>query len=235
MRFKQRILAVIAALGLIVLGALPASVSTPKKVSPVNPLSSSLTLGGGLRVVPVRANQHSSHAELTSSIRPMAPAGWVNGGKVVIENFYQDAYAVSVQPNNTGGRKANHLYMWANENADTQIFTLWVKNPGASRIYVFQSEYNGLCINVPGASEDSGVQLIVYNCENFPTDEQWKATTLVPTGRQAFVVNYGRIAMSMAIGSNFFDGNNPTGGNGAWVILYPYAGSTKMSWILGPA
>jgi hypothetical protein len=74
------------------------------------------------------------------------------------------SYVMTVQPSNSDGRLKNHVYMWEDHNWSTQR---WDEGYDSTRgVYWFKSQYNGYCLNVPGYSRSTGVQLIVYPCGN---------------------------------------------------------------------
>ena len=169
----------------------------------------SLALPGGLQVVSVPGSRAAADS-------PSFPAGWVYNGLVQLANWNNYSYVISVQPSNSSGRVANRLYMWANSDATTQYFYVWAHTEADSNVLVFQSEYNGDCINVPGVSTHS-TQLIVYPCQGgsgnisgIAENEVFDRYGLLDA--QSFTLSYDS-SLALAIGSNF-------PGNGAWVISY---------------
>ena len=162
--------------------------------------SAPLALAGGLRAVPVQGAGLQAAAP-----SPNLPPGWHYDGPVRLANSRYPKYVITVQAANSNGRRANRLYMWANNGRNTQVFYQWSYRSTYIRVYA--SKYNGKCISIPGASRTPGTQLIVYSCIGLPTNERfqsWKAGYLTPI--------YNRY-LALAIGSGF-------PGNGAWVITY---------------
>jgi hypothetical protein len=218
MRIK-RVFTVTAAIAAVLLGtALPASAtSSPTSGHQTVPSHdaiprSGIKLPGGLRAIPETAKSRPQSSYL--------PSGIVNLGTVRIANYYQDAYVITVQPSDSNGRLANHLYMWNNNDWSTQQFNV-LKNDN-DNTFIFESLYNNECINVPGASNTSGVQMIVYSCAGYPVNESFVDISQCIDDTGASFCDIWRLYynsyLALGVGSNFFDGNNPTGGNGAWVI-----------------
>ena len=156
-------------------------------------------------------------------------------GTVNIVNFSHDTYGITDNPTNVNGMLANHLYMWAisSQNWSTQIWTMWFDN--SNDTYVFQSTYNGSlgnvhggvaygCINVPGVTKSSGVQLIVYSCSGIPNNERFIATPLASTSDLAdeLQANYSPY-LKVGIGNNF-------PGNGPWVITWSGSVDSNSQW-----
>jgi len=159
-------------------------------------------------------------------------AGLQDLGTVNIVSFNSDTYGITDQPTNGNGRLQNHLYMWSinPNNWTTQIWTVWFDN--GNKTYVFQSAYNGSgggvaygCINVPGFTTASGIQLIVYSCAGSPNNERFALPSVPGTGGLADYMraNY-KPNPYVAIGNNF-------PGNGAWVITWEsLAGLNNARW-----
>jgi hypothetical protein len=198
-----------AAAALTVPAAIPASAASALQLPGygTSARSASLALPGGLRAVRVPRSRTAAKA-------PDFSFPWEYDESTLLENS-QDSYDITLQPSSYSGRLANHLYMWANNDWNTQIWDVYQYNGGG--IYLFVSEYNGLCINVPGVSTSS-VQLIVYSCSGgsvagVPKNEVFDGYTgsSSPKGT-VFTPSYD-YDLAIGIGSNF-------PGNGAWVITY---------------
>lgn len=171
-----------------------------------------LRLAGGLCAVPAAGSRQGRRVSAASCV--------TDEGPVILVSQADTAYAITDQPTTASGRLANHLYMWVNNNWSTQKFDFWFNS--CNNTIKFQSDYNtNDCINVPGASRSSGVQLIIYPCGNY-ANELFVAS-VDDFSADNFLLSYDE-NLSVAIGSNF-------PGNGAFVITYgtSYANS-KEGW-----
>src|SRR5580700_6549931 len=153
-----------AAAALTVPVAIPAAAASAPKLAghQTSGRPASLNLAGGVRAVPVPGSRKPA----------VTPDGLPNGWKYVNSIYFLNVdydYALTLQPTSSSGRLANHLYMWAFNDWNTQTWEVYEYI--TSNNYVFVSEDNGLCINVPGVSTTSGTQLIVYSCSGAPKNE----------------------------------------------------------------
>jgi hypothetical protein len=132
--------------------------SARAEATPAAGRSAPLALPGGLRAVAVPGSR-------TAVNSPKLPPLWTYKGTWVVKNV-ANRYVITLQTNNSSGRLANHLYMWAYHGGLTQKWRLYEYYTLDD--YLFESAYNGLCISIPGASGHSGVQLIVHSCAASP-------------------------------------------------------------------
>jgi hypothetical protein len=220
MRIRGVVLVLILTLTAIVSAIIPVSAavsvrSTDPGAAMPNPQG--LILPGGLRAKP-------ANGSLSPHRMPNAPQSIIDYGPVYIVNASQDTFAITVQPWDSNGRLANHLYMWTNSNYNTQQFDELYDT--SNRTYIWKSVYNGLCINVPQSTSSSGIQLIVYSCNGYPANERFSLSPGPINGCNTFChlleASYNT-SVSIAIGNGF---PVPTG-NGAWVITY---GSNNQNW-----
>jgi hypothetical protein len=197
-----------AAAALTVPAAIPAAAATATQ-SPGHETSgpASPTLSG-MRAVPVPGKQAAVHAL-------SLPNGWKFDSSIILENVdYSDA--MTIQTSDSDGKLTNHLYMWNFYGNTTQYWDAYQYL--TSDNYLFVSEYNGLCINVPGVSTQS-TQLIVYSCAGQsggpggePKNEVFNEY-VGNDGGAVLELSYDH-NMAVGIGSGF-----PS--NGPWVITYP--------------
>jgi hypothetical protein len=160
-------------------------------------------LSGGLRAVRVPRSRNAVND-------PDFSSPWEYDESVLLENIKVGTYAVTINTSN------NHLHMWDYYGNTTQIWDVYQYAGGGE--YLFVSEYDGLCINVPKVSTSSGVQLIVYSCSGgtiagVPKNEVFDGSvgSASPSGT-VFTLEYD-YDLAIDIGNNF-------PGNGAWVITY---------------
>jgi hypothetical protein len=196
--------------------AMSVGLATAAQASPASPPATgrpaSLALSGGLRAVRVPGSPAAARS-------PDLPPLWTYKGTWIFDNvLYSDA--ITLQPSNSSGRLANHLYMWAYNDWSTQKW--YAYEYYSLDDYLFVSAYNGLCINVPRVSTTSGTQLIVYSCAaesggpgGEPKNEVFNAYAGKSFGGVAgtvFLPSYDS-DLALGIGSGF-------PGNGPWVIVY---------------
>lgn len=172
-----------------------------------------LRLAGGLCAVPATGSRRAHLAQPASCVTDQGP--------VILVSLADTAYAITDQPTTANGRLANHLYMWANNNWSTQKFDLLFNSCNGT--LQFRSDYNSNdCINVPGASRSSGVQLIIWPCGNYPNE--LFVAAIDDFSADNLLLSYDE-NLSVAIGSNF-------PGNGAFVITYGTSYSnSKEGWL----
>jgi len=223
----MRIRGILVAIAAILTATVPVTVpayagasSQPSSPQAVRPDPQRLILPGGLRVKP-------GNGRLTPHSMPNAP-NITDYGWVYIVNYSQDTFAITDNQNNTGGRLANHLYMWTNNGWSTQKWELLYDS--SNYTYIFKSLYDGHdggvahgCINVPRVSTDPGTQLIVYSCSGYPQNERFHAGNGC-NGYCKILRLYYDDSLAIDIGNNF-------PGNGAWVITYGYnANNWEEQW-----
>lgn len=212
----MRIRGILVAIAAILTATVPVTVPAyagagPQPSSPqaVRPDPQRLILPGGLRVKP--GNGRLSPHSMPNALN-ITDYGWV-----YIVNYSQDTYAITDNQKNTGGRLANHLYMWVNNGWSTQKWELLYDSSNST--YIFKSLYDGHdggvahgCINVPGESRNQGTQLIVYSCSGYPNNERFNNFTYCNGYCHNLSLHYdGNLCLD--IGNNF-------PGDGAWVITY---------------
>jgi hypothetical protein len=181
---------------------------TPHQGCPRN----GVAVSGGFCAVPAHASTRARGQLNAASVRDL--------GIAFIHNYQYSDYVITLQPTDGSGRHANHLYMWRDNGWSTQKWEMYYDSGNST--YIFQSKYNGKCINVPGSSSTPGTQLIVYSCYGYPNDERF-IRQAVPGSIQEQMKTYYNSNRYLSIGTSF-------PGNGAWVIIYNATRSVGQYW-----
>lgn len=210
MMFSGAIL--LATTGILVSGA---SAGTHSAAQQNSCPSNAIVLHGGFCAVPV-------HGSLRAWARTQITAPDKSTFSVYIVNPYNNGdYVMTVQPTNSGGRRANNVYMWENFNYTTQRWTMGYDS--TRQTYWFQSQYDGsggglshACLNVPGSTRNTNVGLIVYQCGNY-NNERFNLVYDSLSGHDAIVPYYTVVTppnLCIGVGSGY----------------PPHDGSTVITW-----
>jgi hypothetical protein len=128
------------------------------------------------------------------------PYPWTYQFTIELVNRSDPTWAITVESN-------NHLYMEPTAGASDQEWQAY--NNGGGNGWIFVSDADSKCINVPGVGTNSGTQLIVYPCGAVKNEIFTAAPESSP---EFFALSYDS-NLSIGIGNDF-------PGDGAWVITY---------------
>lgn len=184
------------------------------------------------RTVGLKLRRPSSLVALLLVVAGLFAAGLVTAAPASAQSQYTFHAVNGGYLNNSGASpsRGNHIIIWQGPNSPYAndywyLDHIDFDNAGNDLTYIRNSQYNGMCLDVPNSNFSTGVYLDLWSCNR--------------TGAQTFKLHWTGSGADYVIAADWngstltkcLDVHNNNNGTGVW--LWPCNGTRQQIWTLG--